>query len=298
MSESQPVKLRMLLGDYPVTAALKSGAIRSPLVTLDYPDVKAPATAFKRVVRNFEFDCAELAIVTFLMAKAHGKPFVLLPTVVMGRFQHPYLVYNAERGVIGPRDLNGKRIGIRSYSVTTVTWLRGILANKFGFNIDSAQWVTFEEAHVAEFRDPPSVQRAPEGKELVSMLLAGEIDAAVVGDRLPNDPRLKTVFPDPDAAAREWKQENNAMQINHMVVVRDTFSTSHPEVVRDIYRMLKESKRAAGLPMPGETDINPFGVEANRHNLEIIIDYVHQQKLIPRRYAVDELFDDLTRTFN
>jgi 4,5-dihydroxyphthalate decarboxylase len=298
MSESQPVHLRMLLGDYAVTAALKKGEIRSPLVALDYPDVKAPATAFKRVVRNFEFDCAELAIVTFLMAKAHGKPFVLLPTVVMGRFQHPYLVYNAERGVIGPRDLNGKRIGIRSYSVTTVTWLRGILANGFGFDIDSVKWVTFEEAHVAEFRDPPSVQRAPEGKELVSMLLAGEIDAAVVGDRLPNDPRLKTVFPDPDAAAREWKQQNNALQINHMVVVRDTFSTSHPEVVREIYRMLKESKRAAGLPKAGEVDTNPFGVEANRRNLEIVIDYVHQQRLIPRRYAVDELFDDLTRTLN
>lgn len=298
MSESDPVRLRMLLGDYPVTAALKKGAIVSPKVVLDYPDVKAPATAFKRVVRDFEFDCAELAIVTFLMAKAHGKPFVLLPTVVMGRFQHPYLVYNAERGVIGPSDLNGKRIGIRSYSVTTVTWLRGILANGFGFDVDSVQWVTFEEAHVAEFRDPPTVRRAPEGKDLVSMLLAGEIDAAVVGDRLPDDPRLKTVFPDPQAAARQWREKNNALQINHMVVVRDTHSKTHPEVVREIYRMLKDSKRAAGLPKVGELDTNPFGVEANRRNLEVVVDYVYQQQLIPRRYAVDELFDDLTRTFN
>ncbi|MSQ18882.1 MAG: hypothetical protein EXR39_04835 [Betaproteobacteria bacterium] len=298
MSESDPVRLRMLLGDYPVTAALKKGAIVSPKVVLDYPDVKAPATAFKRVVRDFEFDCAELAIVTFLMAKAHGKPFVLLPTVVMGRFQHPYLVYNAERGVIGPSDLNGKRIGIRSYSVTTVTWLRGILANGFGFDVDSVQWVTFEEAHVAEFRDPPTVRRAPEGKDLVSMLLAGEIDAAVVGDRLPDDPRLKTVFPDPQAAARQWREKNNALQINHMVVVRDTHSKTHPEVVREIYRMLKDSKRAAGLPKVGELDTNPFGVEANRRNLEVVVDYVYQQQLIPRRYAVDELFDDLTRTLN
>ena len=298
MSESDPVRLRMLLGDYPVTAALKKGAIVSPKVVLDYPDVKAPATAFKRVVRDFEFDCAELAIVTFLMAKAHGKPFVLLPTVVMGRFQHPYLVYNAERGVIGPSDLNGKRIGIRSYSVTTVTWLRGILANGFGFDVDSVQWVTFEEAHVAEFRDPPTVRRAPEGKDLVSMLLAGEIDAAVVGDRLPDDPRLKTVFPDPQAAARQWREKNNALQINHMVVVRDTYSKTHPEVVREIYRMLKDSKRAAGLPKVGELDTNPFGVEANRRNLEVVVDYVYQQQLIPRRYAVDELFDDLTRTLN
>ncbi len=296
MSTGQSVP--MLLGDYPVTAALKEGDIRSPDVALQFADVKAPSTAFKRVVRNLEFDCAELAIVTFLMAKAHGKPLVLLPAVVVGRFQHPYIVYNAERGVLGPRDLNGKRIGIRSYSVTTVTWIRGILANGFGLDLDTVKWVTFEEPHVAEFRDPPTVQRAAEGKDLVTMLLAGEIDAAIVGDRVPSDPRLKTLFPDPDAEARAWQQQNSALQINHMVVVKDTFSTSHPNAVREIYRMLKDSKRAAGLPKPGVLDTNPFGVEANRHNLEIVIDYVHQQRLIPRRYAVDELFDDLTRTFN
>ncbi|MFN0305793.1 MAG: ABC transporter substrate-binding protein [Burkholderiales bacterium] len=298
MSTSQSLKVPMLLGDYPVTAALKKGDIRSDIVSLQYPDVKAPSTAFKRVVRNLEFDCAELAIVTFLMAKAHGKPLVLLPAVVVGRFQHPYIVYNAERGVLGPRDLNGKRIGIRSYSVTTVTWLRGILANGFGLDIDSVKWVTFEEPHVAEFRDPPTVQRAAEGKDLVNMLLAGEIDAAIVGDRVPADPRLKTLFPDPDAEARAWQLKNNALQINHMVVVKDAFSISNPNAVREIYRMLKESKRAAGLPKAGELDANPFGVEANRRNLEIVIDYVHQQRLIPRRYAVDELFDDLTRTFD
>ncbi len=298
MSTSQLLNVPMLLGDYPVTAAMKKGDVRSDLVSLQYADVKAPSTAFKRVVRNLEFDCAELAIVTFLMAKAHGKPLVLLPAVVVGRFQHPYIVYNAERGVLGPRDLNGKRIGIRSYSVTTVTWLRGILANGFGLDIDSVKWVTFEEPHVAEFRDPPTVQRAADGKDLVTMLLAGEIDAAIVGDRVPGDPRLKTLFPDPEAEARAWQQKNNALQINHMVVVKDTFSKSNPNAVREIYRMLVESKRAAGLPKVGEIDANPFGVEANRRNLEIVIDYVHQQRLIPRRYAVDELFDDLTRTFN
>ena len=298
MSTSQSLNVPMLLGDYPVTAALKKGDIRSDLVSLQYADVKAPSTAFKRVVRNLEFDCAELAIVTFLMAKAHGKPLVLLPAVVVGRFQHPYIVYNAERGVLGPRDLNGKRIGIRSYSVTTVTWLRGILANGFGLDIDSVKWVTFEEPHVAEFRDPPTVQRAAEGKDLVTMLLAGEIDAAIVGDRVPGDSRLKTLFPDPEAEARAWQQKNNALQINHMVVVKDAFSKSNPNAVREVYRMLADSKRAAGLPKAGEIDANPFGVEANRRNLEIVIEYVHQQRLIPRRYAVDELFDDVTRSFN
>ena len=294
MTHSEPVRLRTLLGDYPVTAALKRGEVRSPEVALDFADVKVPNTAFKRMVRELEFDVAELAIVTFLMAKAYGKPLVLVPAVLIGRFQHPFIVYNAERGPLVPGDLAGRRVGIRSYSVTTVTWIRGILADDFGVDLDRVSWVTFEDAHVAEFRDPPGIERAAPGKDLVQMLLAGEIDAAIVG-AVPGDPRLKPLIADPSAAADAWRRKNGALQINHMVVVKDSLSRSNPRAVQEIYRLLAESKRAAGLPAEGELDANPFGVAANRRNLEVAIDYVHRQGLIPRRFEVDELFDDVTR---
>jgi 4,5-dihydroxyphthalate decarboxylase len=291
---TEPVRLRALLGDYPVTAALKKGEVRSPELALDFADVKVPNAAFKRVVRELEFDVAELAIVTFLMAKAHGKPLVLVPTVLVGRFQHPFIVYNAERGPLSPGELAGRRVGIRSYSVTTVTWIRGILADDYGVDLDRVRWLTCEDAHVAEFRDPPGIERAAAGKDLAAMLLAGEIDAAVLG-AVPKDPRLKPLIPDPAAAAEAWRRKNGALQINHMVVVKDSLSKSNPQAVREVYRLLAESKRAAGLPAKGEPDANPFGVEANRRNLEVAIDYVHRQGLIPRRFAVDELFDDVTR---
>jgi len=291
---SEAVRLRALLGDYPVTAALKKGEVRSPAVQLDFADVKVPNTAFKRVVRELEFDVAELAIVTFLMAKAYGKPLVLVPAVLIGRFQHPFIVYNAERGPLSPGDLAGRRVGIRSYSVTTVTWIRGILADDYGVDLDRVNWVTFEDAHVAEFRDPPAVERAAPGKDLVPMLLEGEIDAAIVG-AVPSDPRLKPLITDPAAAAEAWRRKNGALQINHMVVVKDSLSKSSPRAVQEIYRLLSESKRAAGLPATGELDANPFGVAANRRNLEVAIDYVHRQGLIPRRFEVEELFDDVTR---
>jgi 4,5-dihydroxyphthalate decarboxylase len=291
---SAPVKLHTLLGDYPVTLPLKRGEVKSSSVAFDFADVKVPNTAFKRVVRDLEFDVAEIAIVTFLMAKAHAKPYVLLPAVIVGRFQHPLIVYNMERGPLSPSDLAGRRIGIRSYSVTTAAWVRGILANDFGVDLDSVQWITFEEAHVAEFRDPPNVQRAPEGKDLTAMLLEGEIDAAIMG-AVPSDPRLKPLIPDPDSAARAWQKKYGALQINHMVAVKDSVSKSNPEAVREIWRLLVESKKAAGLPKPGVLDTNPFGLEANRRNLEVVIDYVYQQRLIPRKFEVDELFDDVTR---
>jgi 4,5-dihydroxyphthalate decarboxylase len=281
------VTLRALLGDYPGTRALRSGAISSPSVTLDFAHVKSASAGFKRVVRDREFDVAELAIVTYLIAKAHGTPYVLLPAVVLGRFQHPYLVYNRERGHRTPGDLNGRRVGIRSYSVTTVTWLRGILAETYGVDLDTVTWVTFEEPHVAEFRDPPGVQRAAPGQDMLGMLLAGEIDAAILGGEMPSDPRIAPLIADPAAAARAWREKHQAIQINHMVTVKRGLP---PDVVREVYRLLVESQRAAG-----ESDTTPFGVEANRRNLDVAIDYVHRQRLIPRRFTVDELFDDVTR---
>jgi 4,5-dihydroxyphthalate decarboxylase len=202
--------------------------------------------------------------------------------VVFGRLQHSFLVHNAERGPLAPQDLPGRRVGVRSYSVTTGMWLRGILAEDFGVDSSRITWVTFEEAHVAEFRDPPNVQRAPQGKALIGMLLAGEIDAAIVGDGKPDDPRIRPLIPDAEAAARAWRARTGAMQINHMVAVKDSVSD---EAAAEVSRLLEASIRAAGSP-----EMNPYGIETNRRNLEVAIDYVHRQGLIPRRYAVDELF--------
>jgi len=258
-----PVTLSTLLGDYPVTRALRRGDLMSPAVRLAFAELTSASAGFKRAVHALEFDVAELAIVTFLIAKAHGTPLVLLPAVVLGRFQHPYLVYDRERGRLAPGDLTGRRVGIRSYSVTTVTWLRGVLAEDWGIDLDTITWVTFEEPHVAEFVDPPTVHRAAPGKDMVAMLLAGEIDAAVLGRDRPADPRLLPLIPDPDGAARAWYAKHQAIQVNHMVTVKASLSRSGPRVVEEVYRLLAESKRLAGAPAPGE--------------------------------LVDELFDDVTR---
>jgi 4,5-dihydroxyphthalate decarboxylase len=293
MLDTKKLTLHTMLGNYPITKPLKSGAVRSDLVDLDFVDVKVANNQFKQVVREAKYDVAELAIATYLQAKAYGKPYVLLPAVLVSRGQHHTIAYNAERGTLKPGDLNGKRVGVRAYTVTTATWVRGILASDYGVDLDSVEWVTFEDPHVAEYRDPEIVSRAPAGKELAQMLLDGEIDAAVVGDKLP-DPRLKHLIPDPDAAARTWAERHGGVPINHMVVVREGLSRTRPDVVRDVFRQLHQSKLAAGLPDGGALDPYRFGLEACRPTLEVIVDFCWQQKLLPRRLSVDELFDEMT----
>jgi len=289
VNASAPLVLQALLGDYP----LIHGGVSRPGIALDFAAVPRPSAAFKRVVRELAFDFSELAIVTYLIARAFDKPLVLLPAVVLARFQHPFIVYAAARGTMSPRDLYGGRVGIRSYSVTTVAWIRGILS-ELGVDSDCITWVTFEEPHVAEFVDPPNVARARAGTSPVEMLIAGELDAAVLGE-VTDDARLKPLFPDAEQVARAWYQAHRALQINHMVVVKSSLARNRPDIVRDLYGMLEESKRKAGLPDPARLDTNPMGWDANRRNLEVAIDYVYRQRLIPRRFDVDELIVDTTR---
>jgi 4,5-dihydroxyphthalate decarboxylase len=295
MTTATKLKLQTMLGNYPNTKALKSGEIKSDLVDFDFVEVKVANQLFKKVVREAAYDCAELAIVTYLQAKSFGKPYVLLPAVVVGRGQHHTIAYNGERGVLKPGELAGKRVGVRAYTVTTSTWVRGILSQDYGVDLDKVEWITFEDPHVAEYRDPDTIKRAPPGKDLVQMLLDGELDAAVVGDKLP-DPRLRHLIPDPDEVARKWAQSHGGVPINHMFVIRESIARSRPDVAKEMFRLLLASKRALKAPTDG-TPLDPlrFGVEACRPTLEIIIDHCVRQKLIPQKIAVDALFDDATR---
>jgi 4,5-dihydroxyphthalate decarboxylase len=290
------MKLKALLGDYPNTRALKSGQVRPERAELDFADEKTVNKAFKRVVRDLEFDVAELAIATFLQAKAHGKPLVLLPAVVRGKFAHSTLQYNAERGELKPANLAGHRVGIRAYAQTTPLWVRGILQNEYGVDLDRVKWTTFEDPHVAEYREPATAERAAAGKKAREMLLEGELDAAILSEqRDAAEPRLKTLIPDAPAAAQAWYRKHGVVPINHMVCVKESLSKSDPAAVADIYRMLAESKKASGLPKAGEPDGFTFGVEACRKALEMAIRFCTQQRLLPRPLTVDELFDDTTR---
>jgi 4,5-dihydroxyphthalate decarboxylase len=221
-----------------------------------------------------------MAIVTYLMAKSFGKPMVLLPCVVMARFQHAFALYNARRGTLTPAGLNNKRVGIRSFTTTTGAWLRGILANDYGVDLNSIDWVTFEDAHVAEFRD--TTARAPQGKQIVQMLIDGELDA-VLGEK-SEYPGLKPLFPNAAAEEKSWLAKHGVRPINHMVVVSETLSVKYPDVVREVFWLLQQSAMAAGAASP------QFDTEELRRSLQMIIRYTAQQGLIPREFAVDELF--------
>src|SRR5271154_4394633 len=223
--------LDVCLGTYSHTRPLKNGDIKSDRVMLHFTEVEPINKAFLQMVRQEKFDVSEMAIATYLQAKAYGKPLTLLPVTMMGRFQHGTMLYNSERGTVTPESLAGRRVGVRAFSQTTGVWLRGILWKDYGVDLGKVKWVTFEDAHVPEYRDPPGVERAAEGKDITKMIFNGELDAAIFGNNVPNDPRLKSVIPDPDAAAAAWYKKHGTVPLNHMVVVKSALSQSEPGAV-------------------------------------------------------------------
>jgi 4,5-dihydroxyphthalate decarboxylase len=275
--------IRAAIGRYPHTAAILSGAISSP-VPIDFADVPVPSRVFAPMVREGRYDLSEMAIATFLMAKAWGKPLVLLPVTLAARPQEGALLCRRDGPVRGPGDLVGKRVGVRAYSQTTGMWLRGVLAESHGVASDSVRWVTFEDAHVAEYADPPFVTRAPKGADMTAMLTSGELDAAVFGNEVPADPGLTTVFPDVATAGEAFRARYGFVPVNHLVVVSRGLAEARPEAVAGIVGAFRTALAGTALPV-GRAALEPAIAQAVR--------FCTEQGLLPRPLSPDEVWDGL-----
>jgi 4,5-dihydroxyphthalate decarboxylase len=284
-SAGEPARLATAIGKYPHTAALFDGRISSSLLSLQFADFPTINRAFAPMLREERFDLCEMAIASFLQAKAYGKPLVLLPVVLAARFQEPGLLCLAASDIRSPSDLAGRRVGVRAYSQTTGVWLRGILADSYGLGAQAISWVTFEDAHVAEYRDPPWTERAGQGADLIHMLRQGELDAIIVGNDVPDDPTLRGVFPDPEASAVAFRRAHGVVPINHMLTVRGALAARRPDLVPELLRMF----RAAGGPGPDA------GLPATQiHSaLRLALRYSTEQGLLPRALDIAEIWAGL-----
>jgi 4,5-dihydroxyphthalate decarboxylase len=280
--------LRTVLGDYPHTAPLKNGDVAGAGVRLDLLPVSPIHRAFAPMVRDGAYDLCELAVVTALQAIAYGRPVVLLPAVVAARFQRGCLIAHASRPV-RPEELKGKRVGVRSYTQTTGMWVRAHLAEDYGLRAQDVRWITRDGAHVAQYTDPEYVTREPHSATLPDLLREGSIDAAVLGNDLPQGDEFVRVVPDAAARDEQWWRQHGFMPVNHMVAVAASACREKASAVRESYALLRRAdasvERPDGTPHP-----TVFGFERLRGPLETVIDACLAQGLLPRRLTPEEVF--------
>ncbi len=278
--------LRIAMKRYATNEALLNGTLTSPKVDLSFDEVEPIHNAFKPMAQRQVYDLSEMAVFTFLQSYIYEKPIILLPVVLASRHQHGCIIFNTQfHDTLTPADLPGKRIGVRSYTQTTGAWVRNILMREHGLKLDAVEWVVTEGGHLAEYSDPPFVKRAS-GK-LIDMLTNGEVDAAILGNDLPSDPRFRPVIPNAAAAGPAWHKATGLIPINHMFVATKALADSRPDLVRETYDLIRRAKEAAA---PSTTsDMRPIGIDAIRPSLELVIELAAEQQIIPRRLTVDEL---------
>jgi 4,5-dihydroxyphthalate decarboxylase len=291
---SAAVTLRTVLAAAPLATVLKHGDVTSPYVHFDFVEVEPVHKAFAPMVRNQAYDLSELAIVSCLQAVAYDRPIVMLPVVVASRFQRGCLIAHRGRGVPAAEDLAGRRIGVRSYTQTTGMWVRAHLEEDYGLSTEKMHWLTRDPAHVEEYHDPAFVEHTNSSKSLPDMLRDGDIDAAILGNDLPDGDEFARVIPDAAARDLDWWRQHGFMPINHMMVASRDLARSNPEALREAYRLLKQAHEQTAVPndRPGKV---LFGFAALREPVRWIVAACMEQRLLPRRLDFDELFGPAER---
>ncbi|WP_435136242.1 hypothetical protein [Actinacidiphila sp. bgisy144] len=263
-------------------AAAALGAGTEAGAHVERQDIKPVHKASRGFVNDQAVDVCELAVVTLLQAVAHGKPVVLLPVTTLGRTQHQTLV---TMGALTVADVEGRSVGVRSWSQTTGVWLRGFLTEQYGVDLRKADWTVYEPGHVDGYQDPSWVRRAPEGARLQSDFLEGRLDFGVMGNELPADDRIRTAIPDALDVAKRWTAERGFLPLNHVVGVTEQAAAENSAAVLAMYDAMREvaAKDPAGT--------NPAGFEALRGPVALAARYAREQDVLVRPVEFDELVE-------
>ena len=289
--------------------ALKDASVKPWTFAFDFEEVNPLIDAFRRMVRGLEFDVCEMALTTYVCARAHGKRMTALPIFLVRAFHHGAIAVNAKAGIGSPKDLEGKRVGVnRGYTVTTGLWARSVLQHEYGVDLKKITWVLSGDEHVAEYRPPSNVVPIEKGKKMADMLVSGELVAAI-GVEVEH-PDVKPLIPNAKEAGFEALRRRGHYPINHTVVVKDELLSAHPDLAPDIFDAFAQAKlryverlRAGKIAKPTPVDEVhrrvmeitgrdplPYGIGPNRRMLEEAIQSALEQGIITRPVAIEELF--------
>ena len=318
-------RLKVAIADYGHTRALKSGGVPIDGVAADFIQVVPIIAAFRRMVRDLEFDICEMAPTTYMIARARGAPYIALPIFLMRRFHHGGFAVRPDANIKTPKDLAGKKVGVRAYSVTTGVWTRGIFVNEYGLDASKVTWVVDDEEHVTTLTLPINVVHAPPGQSLQSMMASGEIQAGFTGPAgvgrsgppIANwDMNAPTggdagVYPELIAEVEQveadWYRRTGILPIHGLIVVKDEHLKIYPWLARALMDAFVAAKKPYLAQLRrGEGDkpedvryrkfltlMNdplPYGMSANQASIEALVTYALQQELIPSRPRLNDVF--------
>ncbi|HVA15432.1 MAG TPA: hypothetical protein VNF99_19445 [Stellaceae bacterium] len=314
------IPLTLACGDYEIHRALKEGAVQPDGIDLTILTDMDSSTRHWRFLRNREFDIAECSCSSYIIARDQGLPFRALPVFPHRRFRHGFVFINTGKGIAKPTDLIGKKIGVKSFQVTGVHWLRGILESEYGVPHRSIDWYAEIDEDV-DFAPPPGLKltRLKHDQGVEAMLAEGALDAVLHSDLIEpfikKDKRVARLFPDHKAEEQAYFRKTGIFPIMHVVALREAVVAQYPWVAVNLFKSFERSKAAALKrmenpriaplawyreaweeqqevlgPDPWENGLTP----RNATTIETLLRYSHEQGLTQRLLPLDELFLDVS----
>lgn len=298
--------LRASLNSYPHTAALLDGTVEPKGFEVEYLDVGGVVGGFRKMMRGTELDVCELGLTTYLSGWDYRNEITSIPAHVACGFPFSSIMINTAAGVAEPKDLEGKRVACRTYTVTSVVWARGAIQDLFGVDLDSITWVINDEEHAAEFVWPKNVEYQ-KGADLSGMVASGEVAAgfAVFRDRAEN---VRPLFPDVASIEAEWFAQSGVFPINHSIALPRTLDQAEPDLAGHLYQYFVRGKQAFLDKLATGAELSeseqalarrtallgpdpiPYGIEATRPTLETLLRYCYEQHITHEHLGVEEIF--------
>jgi 4,5-dihydroxyphthalate decarboxylase len=317
------IRLTLACWDYDRTRALQEGRVQVEGVELTYLPLRVEET-FWRMLRYQEFDAAELSMGSYLVSRENGSPrFVAIPVFPSRAFRHSCIYINTDSRIREPKDLIGKRVGVPEYQLTMVIWVRGILKHEYGVPPEKIKWFTGGEEHPGREdkikHDLPlniEIRSIGPDQTLSGMLERGEIDA-IISPHMPSpfvrrSPKVQRLIPNFREVERDYYRRTKIFPIMHTIVLREDIYERFPWVAQSLCKAFSEAKKVCQesmyefsalkymlvwsiAEMEEEREIFaedpwPYGLEANRHVLETLVQYAHEQGLIKKQLDLRGLF--------
>lgn len=316
------LKLSLACWNYDRTRSLLGGSIQPDGIDLNYLNLPVEETFF-RMLRNREFDVAEMSLSSYTVSLFKGSPFIAIPIFPSRFFRHSCIFVNADSGIKEPKDLIGKLVGNPEYQMTAPVWIRGVLSDEYGVPVNSVTYFTGGEEEPGRPEklalDLPAdirVERIGADQTLSAMLASGEIDALYTA-RMPSSfhtggGRVKRLFEDFMPVEQDYFRRTRIFPIMHTVVIRreiyeqnrwvaQSLTKAFCQAQQETYQDLSETA-ALKVMLPWlsahvqETrremgdDFWPYGFDQNRQTLSTFLRYSFEQGLSKHLLQPEQLF--------
>jgi 4,5-dihydroxyphthalate decarboxylase len=318
---SKKVPLTLACGDYEIVRALKEGIVKPDGIDLTVVTEMDSTSRHWRFLRNREFDIAEVSCSSYMLARDNDFPIQAIPVFLHRRFRHGFVFTNTQKGIVSPKDLIGKKIGVKSFQATAILWLRGILEHEYGVPHKSIEWFAELDEDV-EFTPPADLKliRLDHSQSIETMLLNGELDAVLHTDLIKplvdKDPRVARLFPDYKNEEISYFKRTGIFPIMHVMGIKQEILDRHPWVAINMYQAFEQAKEIAIARMENPrivplawyreaweeqeeilgSDPWEYGLtDVNRHTLDTLAGYSFEQGLIRSKPVLDDIFVDVSQ---